>query len=66
MERLRSWRLETSKEGKVPAYVVFTDATLTAIAVSRPASRSDLLEIPGIGGAKLERYGDAVLAILAA
>ncbi len=63
MDRLKSWRLETSKEGKVPAYVVFTDATLTAIAMSRPASRSALLEIPGIGGAKLERYGDAVLAL---
>ena len=49
----------------MPAYVVFTDATLTAIAEHRPADRAALVGIPGIGARKLERYGDAVLALIA-
>jgi superfamily II DNA helicase RecQ len=49
----------------VPAYVVFHDSTLAAIAELRPASRADLADVPGIGPAKLERYGDDVLAALA-
>jgi DNA helicase-2/ATP-dependent DNA helicase PcrA len=63
-EALRAWRLETSGEAKVPAYVVFTDATLTAIAETRPASLEELAGIAGVGVTKLERYGPAVLAVL--
>ena len=48
-----------------PAYVVFTDATLTAIAEQRPADTSALVAIPGIGANKLDRYGEAVLALVA-
>ena len=50
--------------GEVPAYVVFTDATLTAIAEQVPPDVASLARITGVGPAKLERYGDAVLALL--
>ncbi len=58
---LREWRLETSRTEKVPAFVIFTDATLQAIAEQRPTDERELLAIPGVGQAKLERYGAAVL-----
>jgi DNA helicase-2/ATP-dependent DNA helicase PcrA len=65
-ERLRSWRSEQASAQKVPAYVVFTDATLTAIAEIRPRDQRELLRIPGLGKAKLDRYGDDVLGLLSA
>jgi DNA helicase-2/ATP-dependent DNA helicase PcrA len=64
-EALRAWRLETAAAAKFPAYVVFTDATLTAIAETRPASLEELAGIAGVGATKLERYGAQVLAVLA-
>lgn len=64
-EALRSWRREVAREQQVPAYVIFHDATLAALAAARPRDRRDLAAIPGIGASKIERYGDAVLAILA-
>ena len=64
-ERLREWRLEEAREQGVPPYVVFGDATLRALAVHLPGSADALLEISGIGQAKLEKYGEAVLALLA-
>ncbi|WP_436839403.1 ATP-dependent DNA helicase UvrD2 [Microbispora hainanensis] len=63
LERLKAWRSAEAKEQKVPAYVVFTDVTLQAIAERAPASEEDLLAIAGIGRVKLERYGDAVLEL---
>jgi DNA helicase-2/ATP-dependent DNA helicase PcrA len=63
---LRKWRLERAKADGVPAYVVFHDSTLAAIAAQRPASRHELAEVPGIGPTKLERYGDDVIAALQA
>ncbi|ETK31259.1 ATP-dependent DNA helicase [Microbispora sp. ATCC PTA-5024] len=63
LERLRAWRTGAAKEAKVPAYVVFTDVTLQAIAERVPTSEEDLLTIAGIGRVKLERYGDAVLEL---
>jgi DNA helicase II / ATP-dependent DNA helicase PcrA len=63
-EALRAWRLETAAQAKVPAYVVFTDATLTAIAETRPADLGELAGIAGVGATKLDRYGAAVLAVL--
>jgi len=62
--RLKAWRLETARENGVPAYVVFHDSTLLAIASSAPSSAADLLAVPGVGPAKLERYGDALLTVL--
>ncbi|HEY6592838.1 MAG TPA: ATP-dependent DNA helicase UvrD2 [Asanoa sp.] len=64
-ERLREWRSRTASTGKVPAYVVFTDATLVALAERRPSRREDLIAIAGIGPRKLGLYGDAVLALIA-
>jgi DNA helicase II / ATP-dependent DNA helicase PcrA len=63
-EALRRWRLDAAREADVPAFVVFTDATLTAVAEQMPADTRDLARIPGVGPAKLERFGDAVLAIV--
>jgi DNA helicase-2/ATP-dependent DNA helicase PcrA len=63
-ETLVTWRLEESKRRSVPAYVVFTDATLQAIAEQRPASEAELLRVSGVGARKLEMYGEALLALL--
>ena len=62
-ERLRAWRLERAQEQQVPAYVVFTDATLTAIAESKPGDEKALAAIPGVGRTKLDRYGGDVLQL---
>jgi DNA helicase-2/ATP-dependent DNA helicase PcrA len=66
MDRLRKWRSERSKADGVPAYVVFHDSTLATIADRKPRSSQELLEVPGIGPAKLDRYGDEVLGLVAA
>jgi len=63
-ERLRAWRLAVAREASVPAYVVFTDATLTAIAEAEPADQGALSTISGVGVRKLEQYGPDVLSIL--
>ncbi|WP_028846871.1 ATP-dependent DNA helicase UvrD2 [Thermocrispum agreste] len=59
---LKAWRSAKAKEMKVPAYVVFTDATLMAIAEAKPSDDSELVAISGIGATKLERFGAEVLA----
>ncbi|GAB47681.1 ATP-dependent DNA helicase RecQ [Mobilicoccus pelagius NBRC 104925] len=64
-ERLRAWRAATAKEAGVPAYVVFHDATLRAIVTAAPTTTADLGAISGIGAAKLERYGEGVLGVVA-
>jgi ATP-dependent DNA helicase RecQ len=64
-ERLRTLRKRLADEAGVPAYIVFSDATLKALAEMRPSSEADLLNVPGVGPAKLERYGSAFLAELA-
>jgi DNA helicase-2/ATP-dependent DNA helicase PcrA len=64
LDRLKTWRSATAKEQQVPAYVVFTDATLTAIAEQRPSDDAALVAIPGIGARKLDRYGPDVLALV--
>lgn len=63
-ERLRAWRLAVAQGDSVPAYVVFTDATLTAIAEAAPGDAAALGRISGVGARKLDRYGAAVLAIV--
>ncbi|WP_350350221.1 DNA helicase RecQ [Microbacterium sp. A8/3-1] len=65
-EALRAWRAETAREQGVPAYIVFGDATLRALAEHRPASLGDLDGITGIGAKKREAYGEGVLAVIAA
>jgi DNA helicase-2/ATP-dependent DNA helicase PcrA len=63
---LRAWRLERAKADEVPAYLVFHNATLEAIAEHGPRTLAELAAIPGVGPTKLERYGQEVLAALAA
>lgn len=65
-EALRAWRAEKAREQGVPAYIVFGDATLRAIAAARPAAIADLDGITGIGAKKREAYGDGILAVVAA
>jgi DNA helicase-2/ATP-dependent DNA helicase PcrA len=62
--QLKDWRLRTAKEMKVPAYVVFTDNTLIAIAELLPADDAALVAIPGIGARKLEQFGPDVLELV--
>ena len=64
-ERLRTWRKERAGADGVPAYVVFTDATLQLIAEHQPRDEQALLRISGVGESKLERYGADVLELLA-
>ncbi|ASW56626.1 ATP-dependent DNA helicase UvrD2 [Plantactinospora sp. KBS50] len=64
-ERLREWRIRVAGAQQVPAYVVFTDATLTALAERKPERPEELLAIAGIGPRKLGLYGDSVLALVA-
>jgi ATP-dependent DNA helicase RecQ len=64
LERLRAWRSEQARTQSVPAYVIFHDATLSAIAAARPRAIGELSSIHGIGAKKLERYGPALIALL--
>jgi DNA helicase-2/ATP-dependent DNA helicase PcrA len=61
---LRTWRSEESSRIAKPAYVVFDNKTLAAIAAARPGSLGELAEVSGVGPAKLERYGEAVLDVV--
>ena len=58
---LRVWRANTAREQNVPAYVIFHDSTLRAIATNAPEDMDELARIPGIGASKLDRYGEDVL-----
>jgi DNA helicase-2/ATP-dependent DNA helicase PcrA len=63
-ERLQQWRGRVAGAQRVPAYVVFTDATLTALAERRPSRAEELLAIAGIGPRKVSLYGEQVLALV--
>ncbi len=63
-QALRDMRARLAKEQNVPAYVIFHDSTLRNIAERRPDSMSELAQVGGIGGAKLERYGAEVLEVV--
>ena len=64
-EALKAWRLARARQDDVPAYLVFHNSTLEEIAGRRPRSLAELAAVPGVGPAKLERYGEEVLAALA-
>ena len=66
VDRLRRWRTETAHAAGVPAYIVFSDATLHAIAAANPASLGELLRVPGIGESKMRKYGEEILEVLRA
>ncbi|MDQ1745425.1 MAG: ATP-dependent helicase UvrD/PcrA [Pseudonocardiales bacterium] len=63
--RLRAWRKKQADAQAVPAFVVFSDATLVAIADRAPSNEAELGQVPGVGPTKLGRYAGAVLAVLA-
>jgi len=63
-EALRKWRGETSRKEGVPPYILFTNLQLAKIAVTKPSSLNALQQIQGIGKAKRENYGKAVLNII--
>ncbi len=64
-DALVEWRLRQSRAASAPAYVIFPNTTLAAIATARPRTPGALLDVPGIGPVKAERYGEAVLALVA-
>lgn len=65
LARLKEWRLATAQAASMPAFVIFTDATLMAIAEAEPADERELLKISGVGRTKYERYGAHLLNIVA-
>ena len=64
LDKLKSWRFVEAQSQSVPAFVIFHDSTLTGIAAANPKTLDDLAQISGIGAKKLERYGEAILALL--
>jgi ATP-dependent DNA helicase RecQ len=63
-ELLRQWRATTAREQGVPAYVILHDRALQELASLRPRTTDELLNVTGIGAAKAERYGEALLKVL--
>jgi DNA helicase II / ATP-dependent DNA helicase PcrA len=66
MAALRTWRAARAREDAVPAFVVFHDTTLAAIADLRPASLAALRRVSGVGPTKIDRYGEELLAVISA
>ncbi len=66
MAALRAWRLERARADAVPPYVIAHDTTLAAIVERNPRSLSELARVPGIGPAKLDKYGPDILETLGA
>jgi ATP-dependent DNA helicase RecQ len=65
-EKLREWRAGVAREQAVPAYIIFGDATLRGIALSKPQTTEQLAQISGVGEKKLDAYGDALLELVSA
>ncbi len=63
-EQLRQWRLEIARSQGVPAYVILHDKTLRELALQRPGSPQELLDVAGVGEAKAERYGADILRLV--
>ncbi|MDR1394000.1 MAG: ATP-dependent DNA helicase UvrD2 [Bifidobacteriaceae bacterium] len=64
-EKLSQWRLEVAESASIADFGVMTDLTLRALAVRKPANARELAGVPGLGPVKIERYGDALLSVLA-
>ena len=60
-ERLKELRLKFAKRAGVPAFVIFTDATLRAMSAQKPRTMAEFLKVPGVGGKKADAYGKAFL-----
>jgi DNA helicase II / ATP-dependent DNA helicase PcrA len=65
LSALRTWRSRQARAADVPAYVIFHDRTLEALATTRPRTRDELLALPGLGPVKVSRYGDELLGLVA-
>lgn len=65
-QALREKRMELARAQNVPPYVIFHDKTLIELAAARPSSRAEMANVPGVGEAKLDRYGPAFLTVIAA
>ncbi len=65
-EALRAWRTAEAKQQAVPPYIIFSDAVLRDVAAVQPRTLDDLAQVKGVGASKLDRYGKAVLRVLAA
>ncbi len=65
-EKLREWRAGEAREQAVPAYIIFGDATLRGIALTKPQTLAELGAVSGVGEKKLEAYGEALLDLVAA
>jgi ATP-dependent DNA helicase RecQ len=65
-EALRAWRRAIAQAQSVPAYVVADDRTLAGLAARRPGNLDDLMEVPGMGRSRVERYGAEILRIISA
>jgi ATP-dependent DNA helicase RecQ len=63
-EKLRWWRVETARKHNVPAYVIFHDATMREIAKRKPQSLAELGTVSGVGGKKLETYGQEIISLI--
>ena len=63
---LKAWRSQTARAAGMPAYVIFHDTTLAALAEAMPRTEAELLRVPGVGPVKVERYGESLLRVLAA
>jgi ATP-dependent DNA helicase RecQ len=64
-QALRQKRMDIARLQNLPPYVIFHDRTLVELATARPASRAEMADVPGVGEAKLDRYGPAFLAVIA-
>jgi len=65
LDQLKSWRLESARDASVPAYVIFTDATLEEIVTRRPSTQRELARVKGIGPKKLDLYAEEILDMVA-
>ena len=66
LRALKARRTELARANKVPSYVIFPDRTLIQIAAARPETIEDMAGIHGVGERKLEKYGEAFLAVVRA
>jgi ATP-dependent DNA helicase RecQ len=64
LARLKEWRTSEARRRSLPSYVIFHDSTLAALAATRPRDRDALLAVKGVGPAKVDAYGEALLKIL--
>jgi ATP-dependent DNA helicase RecQ len=64
LEALRAWRTEVAREHDLPAYIIFSNATLQELAQRNPSTLGDVATVNGVGAKKLEAYGEELLRVL--